>query len=120
MIPSSESKPLTVAIRQQLAAYCRNKRLRSAEFKNDRPIDWQPGNVIDPDTNCGFTEGKAWNFIADLLDANHDVEIVELKMPPGKLGYVMKKEMPDGRTVYIKLQLANTVIGRSFHYSYRE
>ena len=112
--------PINAATRRQLASYCRNKNLRTATFTRENPKDWQVGNVIDPDTGCGFTEPKAWSFIADLLDGEHPVQVITLDKPPGKLGYVLKKVMPNGESLYIKLQLSDKVHGRSFHYSYHE
>lgn len=55
------------------------------------------------------------------MDAGHDVDVVELRKPPGAKGYVMKIDL--GRDVpplYVKLQLRRRqVVGRSFHYSER-
>lgn len=106
--------------RAQLAGMCRNKNLRNAQFTRDNPKDWQPRNVLDPETGVGFTEPKAWNYIADLLEAGHPVQVIVLDKPPGKLGYVMTTIMPNGSILYIKLQLSNKALGRSFHYSYIE
>lgn len=118
MRPERSAPALDAAKRQQLASYCRNKNLRNATFTPENPKDWQPGNVIDPDTGCGFTESKAWTFIADLLEGGCPVETIELHKPAGKLGYVITKAMPGGKDLYIKLQLSSKVLGRSFHYSY--
>lgn len=120
MTPNQGAPMLDAAKRQQLAGYCRNRNLRNATFTPENPKDWQPGNVIDADTGCGFTESKAWNFIADLLESGCPVKTIELDKPAGKLGYVIMKVMPNGKSLYIKLQLSSKVLGRSFHYSYNE
>ena len=68
-----------------------------------------------------FTDGAAWELVADKLDAGHDVEVVELRKPRGAKGYVMHIRLgPDEPLLYVKLQLGRgKVIGRSFHYSDR-
>ena len=66
-----------------------------------------------------FTHQTCWFFIKEQLDSGCDLEVVELKHPPGKKGYVMIVDPgPDVSDIYIKLQIGSgTVIGRSFHYS---
>lgn len=66
-----------------------------------------------------FTEAAAWELIAAKLDEGHPVEVVSLRKPAGRRGYVMKISLSgDDRPVYVKLQLqSGKVIGRSFHYS---
>ena len=88
------------------------------------PTQWQPQQVRDPEEPEGglspyFTDGGAWDLIADKLEAGHDVEVVELRKPRGSKGYVMKIRLgPSEPLLYVKLQLGSgTVIGRSFHYS---
>ena len=68
-----------------------------------------------------FTRAAAWELVAEKLDAGHEVEVVELRKPPGAKGYVMKIDLgPDVPTLYVKLQLRGKhVVGRSFHYSER-
>ena len=68
-----------------------------------------------------YTDGAAWELIATRLDEGHEVEVVDLRKPPGAKGYVMKislgRDEPD---VYVKLQLrGRQIAGRSFHYSTR-
>ncbi|MDE0226857.1 MAG: hypothetical protein OXP28_17240 [Gammaproteobacteria bacterium] len=66
-----------------------------------------------------FTDADAWEMIATRLEAGHHVEVVELRKPPGRNGYVLMIEVgPDEPAIYVKLQLGTgVVIGRSFHYS---
>lgn len=55
----------------------------------------------------------------ELLKGGHPLEEIELKIPPGKWGYVMKTEAVNGYpSIYIKLQLGSGVVhARSFHVS---
>lgn len=47
--------------------------------------------------------------------------MIELDIPRGKTGYVMKLDGYGGDEIYIKLQLAGEfVIGRSFHASIKK
>ena len=87
------------------------------------PTKWQPNQVRNPEGGSFwpyFSDGAAWELIADKLEAGHDVEVVTLRKPPGAKGYVMKICLgPDEPLLYVKLQLGrNKVIGRSFHYSF--
>ena len=66
-----------------------------------------------------FTPTTAWEFIASRLEAGEEVEVINLRMPRGSKGYVMKIDLGLGLPkLYVKLQLVSKkVIGRSFHYS---
>ncbi len=92
-----------------------------AKFSRDRPTDWRPGQVRNPDgmLDSYFTDISAWEYIATRLESGHPVEVVALDKPPGTKGYVMKIDIEtDQPQLYIKLQLgAGQIIGRSFHYS---
>ncbi len=91
------------------------------EFSKDRPADWRPGQVRNPNgiLDTHFTDAAAWELIASRLEDGHPVEIVELRKPAGSTGYVMKIDIePDRPKLYVKLQLGSgKIIGRSFHYS---
>ena len=93
-------------------------------FSTERPTDWRPGQVRNPDgvLDTFFTDAAAWEFIAERLDDGHPIETVELRKPQGAMGYVMKIDIESGRPqLYIKLQLGSgKIIGRSFHYSERK
>jgi hypothetical protein len=73
--------------------------------------------VLSPESGLPFTDSGAWHFIADLLEAGHEVSEIEMKKPKGKVGYVLKTAGYTGcPKIYIKLTLsANMVNGRSFH-----
>lgn len=112
---------LSESIRSQLVILARRGKTRTTEFTRDRPTDWRPTQVRNPDGMLDgyFTDPSAWEFIAAKLEDGHPVEIVELNKPVGAKGYVMKVDMEPGMPpLYIKLQLgAGKIIGRSFHYS---
>ena len=66
-----------------------------------------------------FTDPAAWELIAAKLEEGHPVEVVVLRKPKDKLGYVLKVDLGGGDPlIYIKLQVGSgKIIGRSFHYS---
>lgn len=105
------------AIRREAAILARRRRARTTEFRRDSPCDWRPMTVMNPEDGQPFTSESAWMFIADLLDAGHPMECVELQQPAGKPGYVLI--VPEGeRQIYIKFDMGSGKInGRSFHYS---
>src|SRR6267143_6568637 len=47
--------------------------------------------VVDPHDadQQVFTEAGAWEFIAELLEAGHPIQEIELDNPAGKRGYVL-------------------------------
>lgn len=116
-----QERPDTIdgATRRLLVQRLRNTRLRSANHRNDRPVDWRPSDVGNPNSFLGgsFTDMAAWEFIAERLEDGEAVEVVELRKPKGAQAYVMKIDLgPD--VLYVKLQLTGSkVIGRSFHIS---
>lgn len=107
------------SIRKDLAERARRKGTRTREWTKERPTDWRPYTIRNPSSGEYFTDEAAWEFVADLLDQGHPVEMITLEQPPGKTGYVMSVELAkDQPFLYIKLQLGrDVVIGRSFHYS---
>lgn len=97
---------------------CRESRQRTHAFSKTAPTKWNPEQVINPQTCEVFTEDQAWDFIADLLEDECEIERIPLEKPPGKYGYVIRVDMGEGFSeLYIKLQLGPKIIGRSFHYS---
>lgn len=87
-------------------------------FTRDIPCKWNPESVVDPRTKEVFTINSAWDYVRELLESDHPVEVIELSRPPGKKGYVLHVNMQDDASdLYIKLQLGRKLIGRSFHYS---
>ena len=112
---------LDSAIRHQLIVLSRRSRSRIVQFSSERPIDWCPSNVINPNgvLDRYFTDPAAWDFIADKLEQMHPLEVLDLKKPAGAKGYVMKIDMGENTPqLYVKLQLGSgKIIGRSFHYS---
>ena len=77
--------------------------------------------MLNPELGIPFTDVGAWHFIADLLEAGHEVTELDMDKPKGQTGYVLKAQgYADCPAIYIKLTLsANKVNGRSFHYDER-
>ena len=109
------------AIRKELALLARRSSARFTRFSTSMPTDWRPQQVRNPwgVLDEYFTDAAAWELIAARLEEGHPVDVVSLRKPPGRKGYVMKIPLGDDvPPVYVKLQLGSgTVIGRSFHYS---
>ena len=75
--------------------------------------------MTDPRSGMQFTHQTCWSYIEEKLEEGCELEVVELRQPPGKKGYVMLIDPgPDASDIYVKLQIGSgMVIGRSFHYS---
>lgn len=113
---------MTGCPREHLANLCENKKCRVSGFSPQVPTRWEPTSVINPETGMAFTEQGAWWFVAARLRAGEEVEEIDLDIPPGKTGYVMKIDLDPARPpLYVKLHLGGSgkVFGRSFHYSER-
>ena len=109
--------------KRQLAVLARRSHARVTAFSAERPTDWRPGQVRNPDgvLDTHFTDAAAWELIAARLEDGHPIETMELHKPRGAIGYVMKIDLEPSRPqLYVKLQLGSgKIIGRSFHYSER-
>ncbi|MDE0032514.1 MAG: hypothetical protein OXU75_05220 [Deltaproteobacteria bacterium] len=108
--------------RQHLLVLARRTGARSFDFRHDRPTDWRPQQVRNPDglLDDYFTDKSAWELIASKIEDGHPLEIVQLEKPPGATGYVMKIDIEPGQPqLYIKLELGSGKIfgRRSFHCS---
>lgn len=108
-------------VRRELARLARRKDLRIVQWTRVRPCEWRPTEVINPGSGLPFTDVRAWEYIADLLDAGQPLEEVMLDQPPGEVAYVMIVILePYVPALYIKVQFVRgRVLGRSFHYSDR-
>lgn len=96
---------------------CRRSDLRTKEFTREAPTRWNPEQVINPSTQMPFLEDEAWAFVAETLEAGVALECIPLIKPKGKYAYVFIVPMGEGvSNLYVKLQLGNKIIGRSFHY----
>ena len=115
------TEALSESIRSQLILLARRRHARVTDFSKDRPTDWRPQQVRNPEgiLDTHFSDAAAWEFIASKLETGHPVEILNLRKPAGAKGYVMKVEVEsDQPLLYVKLQLGSGhIIGRSFHYS---
>lgn len=114
---------IDAATRHHLAVLARRSDRRSAAFSVTAPTQWNPTEVRNPDgiLDSHFTDSSAWELIASRLEDGEPVEVVELRRPRGKVGYVMQLRLQaDAPRVYVKLQLGSgRIFGRSFHYSLR-
>lgn len=112
---------LNEEIRRQLVLLARRSDSRHSDSSPSTPTKWQPYLVRKPSPAVDefFTDREAWEFVATKLAEGHAVEVISLRRPRGKKGYVMKIELePKRPLLYVKLQLGSgKVIGRSFHYS---
>jgi len=108
--------------RARLSRLARRKELRISRWTKERPCEWRPLEVESPETGLPFTEVRAWEFIAALLESGHTLREVQLEQPPGEIGYEMVVDLKAGQPkLYIKVQfLGGVILGRSFHYSDRE
>lgn len=87
-------------------------------FSPTMPTHWSPQHVRHPDSGEAFSDDSAWAFIADLIGNGHKIEMIELKKPPGKKGYVLLCDGYAGDKIYMKIMMGSgKVIGRSFHIS---
>ena len=82
-------------IRHELAVLARRPRARVTDFSRSRPTDWRPGQVRNPGGSLDvyFTDASAWDLIASKLEAGHAMEVVQLRQPAGRTGYVLKIEL---------------------------
>ena len=110
--------------RHELAVLAKRPHARTSAFTRERPSDWRPGQVRNPNgiLDDHFTESTAWELIAERLETGEHVELIDLRQPRGARGYVMRidlgSELPK---LYVKLQLGSGgIFGRSFHYSERD
>jgi hypothetical protein len=116
MVADDRQQLCSESTRGQMATLACRKRSRVLGW----PRHWSPTNVRDPNGEHGapFTEARAWEFTAELIESGHPIIEITLKHPAGKTGYVMLVSLPNDRPLYIKLELGSGVlIGRSFHYS---
>ena len=111
---------ISKSIRHQLITLADRKTARVVDWSPERPTDWRPHSVRNPDgiLETHFSDAAAWDLIVSQLAADCEVQTIILDKPPGATGYVMLIELEPGRPIYVKLQLGSgKIIGRSFHYS---
>jgi hypothetical protein len=104
-----------------LAAHAERKERRTVGRPPERPSEWTPQRVTQPETGLQFSPAGAWAFIAETLRAGHPVQVITLDQPIGLPAYVMEVPLDAKKPpLYVKVELgADCIIGRSFHYSYR-
>ena len=113
--------PIGILLKMELAKLARTPHLRINIWSKEVPLDWNPTQITNPETDMPFTDSSAWIFIAELLESNHPFDLVELRRPPGEVAYETTAPLrPNLPKVYIKIQKrCGRIIGRSFHYSLR-
>jgi hypothetical protein len=106
-------------LRREIARLARDKKRRIVPNSPKIPCVWQPLTVTNPESDLPFTSERAWQFIAELIEAGHPIQEVTLEKPMGDTAYVMEVELaPNTTLLYIKVQLkGGQILGRSFHYS---
>lgn len=106
------------AVRQDLLRRTASERTRHVTNCRERPSKWRPGSVRSPATGAPFRPDEAWEFARAALASGIPIEIMELDLPPGKRGFVIKPVGVGGEVIYVKFEFgAKGVFGRSFHAS---
>jgi len=107
--------------RLELAKMARCRHLRINIWTKEVPLDWNPTQVMNPETEMPFSDASAWDYIADLLESDHPFCEVQLRQPPGEIAFEAVTSLrPNLPKLYIKIQRRRgRIIGRSFHYSLR-
>ena len=104
--------------RSELARRSLSRKSRRTTFTRDMPTKWHPTSLLHPDSGEPFTGDNCWTFVANAIEAGWPIEVITLRKPQGKRGFVMHIDGYDGVKIYVKLQLlADSVVGRSFHES---
>ncbi len=116
---SKPKVPLDEDIRREIVALARRKHARAIPKELDRPTNWQPNEVINPESGMPFSREGAWHFIARCAEEGHEIETVPLRKPEGKTAYVMKIQLQPSRPrLYVKVEVqSGRILGRSFHES---
>ena len=108
----------TAQDRSELIRRAESRKTRRSSFTPGAPTKWHPTSLYNPADGEPFTPDNCWGFIAEKIAAGAPIEVIVLKHPPGKRGFVMLLEGHGGITIYVKLQLqSEIVLGRSFHES---
>ncbi len=117
--PCRHKVPIEAHIREELVRRARDKHARQSIFSPTEPCDWCPHSVSHPLSSLPFTDGGAWNFIADTLEADHACNAIILDKPLGQTGYVLIIDgYPGCPKIYVKITMSrNKINGRSFHHS---
>jgi hypothetical protein len=108
----------TAQDRSELMRRAGSRKTRRSGFTPGAPTKWHPTSLFHPVDGEPFTPDNCWGFIAEQIAAGVPIEVIVLKHPPGKRGFVMQLDGHGGITIYVKLQLlSDIVLGRSFHES---
>ncbi len=110
-------------IRRQLISLVGKKGRRDHKWNKERPCDWRPEQVYDPESKVPLTAHAAWELIRHWLDENRPIETKTMTLADGREieVYCMIEEFGD-QMVYVKLEIlgsGKSVFGWSFHISER-
>ena len=110
-------------VRRRLASAAKSKKRRKQHWSRERPNDWRPSEVFDPEWNVFLTTPRAWDLILEWLEDERPIESKQMELPGGELVWVhVMIERIGDQMVYVKLELlggGQSVHGGSFHVSER-
>jgi hypothetical protein len=109
-------------IRLEIAELGCHTSTRRNDWSATIPCDWAPTTVENPETGIPFSDDSAWRLICKLLESGYEFHPVDMRKPPGEVGYETKIQLRcDLPVVYIKVQLRHgKAWGRSFHNDLRK
>src|SRR5947208_15781383 len=98
-------------VREELRRLAASSRTRVVPATRSEPCDWKPWTVKHPRTGEYFTDAGGWEFVAEILATDVEVELVVLEKPKGKTGYVIKTPgCPGEPEIYIKLRIGTGAV----------
>jgi hypothetical protein len=110
-------------IRRRLIALVQKKGRRKQDWTQQRPTDWRPAEVHDPEWKVCFTTPRAWDLILNWLEDGRPVETKEMTLRNGETVWVhVMIEQLGNQLIYVKLEIlggGQHVFGWSFHISER-
>jgi hypothetical protein len=121
MSPEGQPRPTgqnLEEVRKRLLRLVRKKGCCQVSRPPERPSDWKPDEIRQED-RCALARPQAWFLIAEWLEEDCELFLVQLDKPPGKVAYAFEKLYCNQR-VYVKLEIADgdrVLYGRSFHLS---
>ena len=65
-------------IRSRLIRLIEQRGKRRTEWTKERPTEWRPSEVFDPEFGVFMTDPRAWEFIRERLEAGSCLESIAL------------------------------------------
>lgn len=104
--------------RLELVRRALSRKTRRSSFSPEAPTKWHPTSLLHPESGEPFTADNCWTFVADAIEGGAAVEVIALRRPAGKRGFVLLLDGHGDIKIYVKLQLLSDILlGRSFHES---